>query len=45
VKFKEERGRWPELNSQDPWEKRLAEGRLAFRDLVAAAKAKADSNG
>lgn len=29
LKFKQERGRLPELNSQDPWEKRMAEG-IAF---------------
>ncbi len=30
VKFKKERGRLPEIASTDAWEKRLAEGRLAF---------------
>ncbi|MFZ1386335.1 MAG: pseudomurein-binding repeat-containing protein [Thiolinea sp.] len=29
LKFKQERGRLPELNAQDPWEKRMAEG-IAF---------------
>lgn len=29
VKFKQERGRLPEITSQDPWEKRMAEG-IAF---------------
>ena len=29
VKFKQERGRLPSLTSQDPWEKRMAEG-VAF---------------
>jgi len=29
VKFKQERGRLPEINAQDPWEKRMAEG-VAF---------------
>jgi len=30
VKFKKERGRLPDITSTDAWEKRLAEGRLAF---------------
>ncbi|CCD86202.1 DEAD/DEAH box helicase-like [Bradyrhizobium sp. ORS 285] len=30
VKFKKERGRLPDITSNDAWEKRLAEGRLAF---------------
>lgn len=30
VKFKKERGRVPSLTSQDPWEKRMAEGASAF---------------
>lgn len=30
VKFKRERGRVPSLTSQDPWEKRMAEGAAAF---------------
>jgi hypothetical protein len=29
LKFKQERGRLPSLTSQDPWEKRMAEG-VAF---------------
>jgi len=29
VKFKQERGRLPDINAQDPWEKRMAEG-VAF---------------
>jgi hypothetical protein len=29
LKFKQERGRLPEINAQDPWEKRMAEG-VAF---------------
>jgi hypothetical protein len=33
VRFKNERGRWPELTAHDPWEKRMAEGRLAFGRL------------
>jgi hypothetical protein len=31
VQFKRERGRIPDINSQDAWEKRLAEGATAFR--------------
>ncbi|MBG0810419.1 DEAD/DEAH box helicase [Methylosinus sp. H3A] len=42
VRFKNERKRWPELSSQDAWEKRLAEGRLAFAKMMADAK-KAES--
>ena len=30
LKFKHERGRSPDINSQDPWEKRLAEGVAAL---------------
>lgn len=30
VRFKKERGRVPDLNSQDSWEKRMAEGAVAF---------------
>lgn len=30
VRFKKERGRIPDLNSQDSWEKRMAEGAVAF---------------
>jgi hypothetical protein len=30
VQWKRERGRAPDINSQDPWEKRLAEGVAAF---------------
>jgi hypothetical protein len=29
-KFKKERGRLPALDSQDAWEKRMAEGAAAF---------------
>jgi superfamily II DNA or RNA helicase len=36
VKFKKERGRLPEITSTDAWEKRLAEGRLAFGKHKAA---------
>ena len=30
VKFKKERGRLPAINSQDAWERRMAEGAAAF---------------
>ena len=30
VKFKKERGRMPSLTAADPWEKRMAEGAIAF---------------
>lgn len=36
VKFKKERGRLPNITSTDAWEKRLAEGRLAFGKHKAA---------
>lgn len=35
LKFKQERGRLPSLTSQDPWEKRMAEG-IAFLARVKA---------
>lgn len=41
--FKNERGRLPELNSPDPWEKRMAEGVAAFARYRAQQKA-ADVN-
>ena len=34
IKFKEERGRLPELTSADPWEKRMAEGIEYLRQKV-----------
>ncbi len=37
-KFKEERGRLPEIKSQDPWEKRMAEGIEYLRQKVAKEK-------
>ena len=30
VKFKKERGRLPSIDSQDAWERRMAEGAAAF---------------
>lgn len=38
VQFKKERGRVPDINSQDPWEKRMAEGVAALTRYVAQAK-------
>lgn len=35
IKFKKERGRLPEITSQDPWEKRMAEGIAFLQRLVA----------
>ena len=37
-KFKEERGRLPEITSLDPWEKRMAEGIEYLRQTVAKEK-------
>jgi superfamily II DNA or RNA helicase len=38
LKFKKERGRLPEITSNDPWEKRIAEGMNAYAQMVAEAK-------
>jgi hypothetical protein len=38
LKFKKERGRLPEVTSNDPWEKRIAEGMNAYADKMAKAK-------
>jgi len=38
VKFKEERGRLPEITSVDPWERRMAEGIEYLRQKVAKEK-------
>ncbi|MEW9149632.1 hypothetical protein AB2762_02360 [Acinetobacter indicus] len=43
VQFKKERGRLPDINSQDAWEKRMAEGVAAFARFKAQEKAKASS--
>ncbi|MEX5367973.1 DEAD/DEAH box helicase [Acinetobacter haemolyticus] len=40
VQFKKERGRLPDINSQDAWEKRMAEGVAAFARFKAQEKAK-----
>lgn len=42
VQFKKERGRLPDINSQDAWEKRMAEGVVAFARFKAQEKAKSD---
>jgi len=39
LKFKVERGRLPDINSADAWEKRMAEGVAAFARYRAQAKA------
>ena len=39
VEWKRERGRAPELTSQDPWERQLAEGVVAFARYRAKAAA------
>ena len=36
--FLKERGRKPEVTSNDPWEKKIAEGMNAFAQMVAEAK-------
>jgi superfamily II DNA or RNA helicase len=38
LKFKKERGRLPEVTSNDPWEKRIAEGMNAYAQMVAEDK-------
>ena len=43
VQFIKERGRRPDINSQDAWEKRMAEGVAAFARFKAQEKAKAES--
>ena len=49
LQFKNERGRLPDINSADAWEKRMAEGVAAFaryRQLAKSAQAQgAQSNG
>ena len=39
LQFKNDRGRLPDINSADPWEKRMAEGVAAFARYRAQAKA------
>lgn len=43
--FKNERGRVPDINSADAWEKRMAEGMAALARYRAVAKAKEAANG
>ena len=38
IQFKKERGRLPDINSQDPWEKRMAEGVAALQRYSAQQK-------
>lgn len=45
LQFKQERGRLPEVNSPDPWEKRMAEGVAAFARYRAQAKAANQAQG
>ena len=45
VQWKRERGRAPEVTSQDPWERQLAEGVAAFARYKAQAQAQAAANG
>jgi hypothetical protein len=48
LQFKKERGRLPDINSADAWEKRMAEGVAAFARFRAQAQAKTsngDANG
>lgn len=45
LQWKKERGRAPEITSQDPWEKRLAEGVAALAKFRAQQNAQEDGNG
>ncbi|MCM3206532.1 DEAD/DEAH box helicase [Paenibacillus illinoisensis] len=45
VQFKKERGRLPDINSQDPWEKRMAEGVAALQRYSAQQKGAQGSGG
>ncbi|MFE9276814.1 DEAD/DEAH box helicase [Paenibacillus glucanolyticus] len=45
LQFKKERGRLPDINSQDPWEKRMAEGVAALQRYSAQQKAAQGSKG
>ncbi|WP_339812805.1 DEAD/DEAH box helicase [Paenibacillus sp. FSL R7-0189] len=44
LQFKKDRGRLPDINAQDPWEKRMAEGVAALQRYSAEQKA-AEGNG
>ena len=45
LQFKQERGRLPEITSQDPWEKKMAEGVAALARYRAQAKMREAQNG
>ncbi|MDQ0189871.1 DEAD/DEAH box helicase [Alicyclobacillus cycloheptanicus] len=45
LQFKKERGRLPDINSQDPWEKRMAEGVAALQRYRAQQNAPEDRGG
>lgn len=45
LQFKKERGRLPNINAQDPWEKRMAEGIAALQRYNAQQKASQGSGG
>lgn len=45
LQFKNERGRLPDINAQDPWEKRMAEGVAALQRYRAQEKAAEGSGG
>lgn len=45
IQFKKERGRVPDINSQDPWEKRMAEGIVTLKRYRDQQKAKENSEG
>lgn len=45
VQFKKERGRLPDINSQDPWEKRMAEGVIALQRYLEKQKAARGTGG
>lgn len=45
LQFKKERGRLPDINAQDPWEKRMAEGIAALQRYRAQQKASEGSGG
>lgn len=45
LQFKKERGRLPDINAQDPWEKRMAEGVAALKRYRSQQKATEGSGG
>lgn len=45
LQFKKERGRLPDINAQDPWEKRMAEGVAALQRYSAQQKAEKGNGG